>query len=111
MLSVLLFLPLNSQRFPNRCWRRFKFCSCGQRPDSHGSIQGFIYVYYDKTSDTTHWIWNDIILKTSAPDIEMLDKAPWIKKKDPYGKIAVSVDLNPKFKKDTFKLPEGIEIY
>jgi len=68
-------------------------------------------VYYDKTSDTTHWIWKDIILKTSTPDIEMLDKEPWVKKKDPYGKIAVSVDLNPKFKKDTFKLPEGIEIY
>jgi hypothetical protein len=67
-------------------------------------------VYHDKTSDVTFWVWNDIILKTSAPDIEMLDKEPWIRKKDPYGKIAVKVDLDPKFEKDTFEVPEGIEI-
>jgi hypothetical protein len=67
-------------------------------------------VYYDKTSDVTYWVWNDIILKTSAPDIEMLDKEPWIRKKDPYGKIAITVDLDPKFGKNTFEVPEGMEI-
>ena len=67
-------------------------------------------VYYDGTSDTTYWVWNDIILKTSTPDVEMLDKEPWIRKKDPYGKIAVTVDLDPKFEKNTFEVPEGMEI-
>ena len=67
-------------------------------------------VYYDETSDTTYWIWNDIILKTSTPDVEMLEKEPWIRKKDPYGKVAVTVDLDPKFEKNAFELPEGIEI-
>ena len=67
-------------------------------------------VYHDTTSDVTFWVWNDIVLKTSAPDIEILDKEPWIRKKDPYGKIAVSVELDPKFKKNTFEVPEGIEI-
>ena len=67
-------------------------------------------VYHDTTSDVTFWVWNDIILKTSTPDIEMLDKEPWIRKKDPYGKIAVSVELDPKFEKNTFEMPEGIEI-
>ena len=67
-------------------------------------------VYHDTTSDVTFWVWNDIVLKTSAPDIEILDKEPWIRKKDPYGKIAVSVELDPKFEKNTFEVPEGIEI-
>ena len=67
-------------------------------------------VYYDKISDVTYWVWNDIILKTSAPDVEILDKEPWIRKKDPYGKIAVTVDLDPKFEKNTFEMPEGMEI-
>ena len=67
-------------------------------------------VYHDKTSDVTYWVWNDIILKTSAPDVEMLDKEPWIRKKDPYGKIAITVDLDPKFEKNTFEVPKGLEI-
>jgi hypothetical protein len=67
-------------------------------------------VYYDGTSDTTYWVWKDIILKTSTPDVEMLDKEPWIRKKDPYGKIAITLDLDPKFEKSTFELPEGMEI-
>jgi hypothetical protein len=67
-------------------------------------------VYHDTTSDMTFWVWNDIILKTSTPDIEMLDKEPWIRKKDPYGKIALSVELDPKFGKNTFEVSEGIEI-
>lgn len=67
-------------------------------------------VYHDTISDETFWVWNDIILKTSAPDFEMLDKEPWVKKKDPYGKIAVTVELDPKFGKNAFEVPEGIEI-
>ena len=67
-------------------------------------------VYFDATSETTYWIWNDIILKTSTPDVEMLDKEPWIRKKDPYGKIAVTVDLDPKFEKNAFEVPDGLEI-
>lgn len=67
-------------------------------------------VYLDKTSETTFWIWNDIILKTSTPDFEMLEKEPWVRKKDPYGKIAITVDLDPKFEKNTFEVPEGLEI-
>ena len=67
-------------------------------------------VYHDKTSDETFWVWNDIILKTSAQDVEMLDKEPWVRKKDPYGKMAVAVDLDPKFEKNAFEVPDGLEI-
>jgi hypothetical protein len=42
--------------------------------------------------------------------IEILDKASWTRKTEPSGKKAVSVGLNPKFQKDTFKLPKGMEI-
>jgi hypothetical protein len=67
-------------------------------------------VYHDTIDDTTYWIWNDIVLKTSTPDVEVLDKEPWIRKKDPFGKIAVTVDLDPKFEKNTFEVPAGLEI-
>ena len=58
-------------------------------------------VYYDETSAEKFWIWNDIILKQESLDWET---------KEPSGKRAVSVELNPKFEKDTFELPKDLEI-
>jgi len=58
-------------------------------------------VYHDKISATTYWIWENIKLKEESLDWET---------KKPSGIRAVSVDLDPKFVKDIFELPEDIEI-
>jgi len=71
--------------------------------EKDGSVAGQVCkVYHDKISAMTYWIWNDIILKEESIDWET---------KEPSGKRAVSVDLNPKFKKDTFELLKGMEIF
>jgi hypothetical protein len=58
-------------------------------------------VYYDETSAEKYWIWNDIILKNESLDWET---------KKPSGKRAVSVELDPKFPKGTFEVPEDLEV-
>jgi hypothetical protein len=58
-------------------------------------------VYYDEISAEKYWVWNDIILKTESLDWET---------KEPSGKRALTVELDPEFKKGTFEIPEGLEV-
>jgi len=58
-------------------------------------------VYYDEIGAEKYWIWNDIILKNESLDWET---------KKPSGKRAVSVELDPKFPKGTFEIPEDMEV-
>lgn len=66
------------------------------------SIAGQLcHVYHDNTEAVTYWVWNNIILKEEFIDWET---------KKPSGKRAISVNMNPEFEKDTFSLPEELEI-